>query len=118
MIQSDIVTILQNDANVSALVSTRIYPLRMPQGGSLPSVVYQRVSTDPVVSLDGDSNLDNVRVQFTCWATSYSGALDLAGKVRDAINGSTLKSITNLIIDTEDPETKNYGVIIDISVWG
>lgn len=118
MIQSDILTALLADSAVTAIVGARIYPMRIPQGADLPAIVYQKISSVPVNSLDGDSGLDSVRMQFTSWASTYSVAADLSAKVRAAINAASLKSVTNFELDTEDPETREYGSILNISIWG
>lgn len=118
MIQTDILAVLLADPIVSSLVGTRIHPLRLPQRGILPAAVYQRITVNPVNSLDGDSFLDNVRIQFTSWASTYEDATYLANAIRQALVLSGLfKIVTNLEIDTEDKETKSYGVITDFSVW-
>lgn len=118
MIQETLLTILLDDSYVTNVVGQRIYPLRMPQNASLPAVVYQRIGVDPVSSLSGDSYLDRARIQITCWALSYSAAVNLANKIRQSINRSEdIKSITVFEMDTEDPETKSYGVISDYLIW-
>lgn len=118
MIQTELMLVLLAASDVTDIVSTRIYPMRMPQRGSLPAVVYQQISNTPVNSLDGDSGLDNLRFQITAWARTYSQAVELSEAVRNAIAASsTLKAITENIIDTEDPDTRSYGVIADYSMW-
>jgi len=118
MIQETFVEVILADALVSGMISRRIYPLRLPPKAQLPAIVYQRVSVDPVNSLGGDSNLDNVRIQTTCWAQTYEEVVTLALAVRQALNGSSsLKSRTVLEVDTEDRETKNFGVVTDYAVW-
>jgi len=117
MIQLQLVIALLADPDVVDIIGTRLYPMRIPQNGSLPAAVYQRISAVPVTSMDGDSGLDDIRIQISCWAATYAQAVDLASKIRTAINSSSLKSRTNGIIDNEDPETKNYGVIQDFSMW-
>lgn len=118
MIQTQLVLILLADADVIDLIGSRVHPMRMPQRGSLPAVVYQRVSMTPVNSIAGDSGLDNVRLQVTCWARTYAQAVDLAAKVRSAITSSAnLKALTETELDTEDAETRSYGVITDYHIW-
>ena len=74
MIESTVYSTLSGASAVSSLVGSRIYPLVRPQGDALPAIVYQRISTVPVNSLDGDSGLDEVRIQIACVAPTYAQA--------------------------------------------
>ena len=117
MIQTQLVIAVLANPEVVNSIGTRFYPNRIPQGASNPSAVYQIITTNPVSSLDGDSGLDSVKVQIKCYADSYATAVETAHKIRTAINSSSLKSITDLIMDTQDEKTKSYGVIQQFSIW-
>lgn len=118
MIQQQIFTVLSGNEAVTDIVGTRIYPLRIPQRGSLPAVVYQIITTDPVNSLDGDSGLDLLRLQIKTWADKYEDAQALAVAVRNALNGAgSFKIRTVFKEDDQDPETLSYCVIAQYSVW-
>ena len=117
MIETSIYTVLSTDVTVSALVSTRIYPMIIPQNGTLPAVVYQRVSTLPINSLSGDSGLDSVRIQLSCWSPTYAGAKSLGLAVRNALTLSSLKAITEMELDDIDDLTGHYRVILDFRIW-
>lgn len=118
MIQPQIVVILSADESVSSLAGSRIYPLRIPQRAVLPAVVYQKIGVTPINSLDGDSGLDIVRLQVSCWAQTYAQAADLASAVRQALtNAPTLKCLTEFEIDGEDQETKSFRIITDFTIW-
>ena len=120
MIEEAIYLHLKNHPGLSALIGTRIYPLRMPQNPTLPAVVYQRISTPRTYSHSGYSNLADPRFQFSVWAESYSGALAVAEQLRDAINGFTgsgsipvySSQIANESDDYE-PSTELYRILID-----
>lgn len=116
MIEQTLVAVLKNDSAVSALVGTRIRPLNLKQEDALPGVVYQRVSTVPVTSLDGDSGVDAVRIQVSCWAETYSGARALAAAVRAAVTGGMV-AVTEMDIDDRDEATQHYRVILDFRIW-
>jgi hypothetical protein len=75
-----------NDA-VSALVGTRIYPIQLPPGRTLPAITYTRVSTVRGHCLGGPSGRLRPRIQIDCWADTYSGARTLADKVRLCLDG-------------------------------
>ncbi len=73
---------LKSMADVTALVGTRIFPMRAPQGAVLPFITYQRVSRRPVNWVRGTSTTNFLRIQVNCWATDYDGAVALAAAVR------------------------------------
>lgn len=116
MIEQTLYAVLKNDSAVSALVGTRIYPLVMPQDGLLPAVVYQRVSTVPITSLDGDSGLDAVRMQSSCWATTYLGARILADAVRAAVT-LNMPAVTEMDISDRDETTGHFRMLLDFRIW-
>jgi len=76
-------SILINNAGVSALVGTRVYPFSNPLGTTLPAIRYMRVSE--VSSFETD--ISTVRIQLTCVSsTSYLHSLSVAAVVRKALN--------------------------------
>lgn len=78
---------LKADAGVSALVSSRIYPLLLPEGAALPAISYQTVGDVLHYSHSGNSKLRRARVQITCHADTYAGAKSLAGAVKTSLAG-------------------------------
>jgi hypothetical protein len=116
MIQADIYKVLSENSSVANIVSSRIYPIEIPQGGSVPAIVYVTDIT-PVKSLDGESGLDSGLIEITCWAKDYKVAHLLASAVRAAFIGSGIGVITGNMQDTIDEETRNYGVIINVNTW-
>jgi len=90
---------LKNDAGVSALVGTRIYPLLLPQNPTYPAITYQRISTRPVMTRTGNG-LDFVRMQIDCYADSYSGVKALAAAVEAALSTDYELGKTDFYDDT------------------
>ncbi len=84
-IENDLRTHLIADAPVTALVVSRIYPIKLPQNPTYPALTYEFISDIPHRSLGGDSDLERVRARIHCWAATYTGAIDLAAKVRTAV---------------------------------
>lgn len=118
MIEQAVITVLNADTAVQAAVGQRIYALSRPQGDPLPAVVWQRVATAPVNSLQGFSGLDDVRLQVSCYAATLLAAKELAAAVRAALNGAdTLKCICSMEMDGQDPETQNFRVLLDFNLW-
>jgi hypothetical protein len=78
-------------AGTAALVGTRVYPLRLPQGMGEPSVpypairfqVFERARTH---LMGADLNERHAEVQIDCYAESYEDAHELAEAVVSALS--------------------------------
>lgn len=97
-VEPRIVAKLKGTNAVTALVSTRVYPMRMAASVALPAVTYQRISTTPQNHATGTLTGQTARVQIDCWAASYAGAKGVAGAVRDALSGWSDNSGTPVVI--------------------
>lgn len=117
MIQADIYKVLSESTSVAAIVSSRIYPVEIPQGGIVPAVVFSVNNISPIKSLDGESGLDNGNVEIICWAKDYTTAYLLASAVREAFAASGIGVMTDDMQDTRDEETRAFGVIMTMSAW-
>jgi len=73
-------------AGLSALVSTRIYRLTVPQDAVLPAVTYQRISGPREYVMGQQTPLVRARFQITSWADDYSGVKAVAEQVRLALS--------------------------------
>lgn len=117
MIQADVYKTLSEAVSITAIVSARIYPFELPQGGVVPAVVYTINDITPVTSLDGESGLDSGTVEIICWAKDYTTAHLLAIAVRSAFVASGIGIVTDTMQDTRDEETRSYGVIMNMTAW-
>lgn len=125
MLEAGLYSHLAANAGVSALVSTRIYPLLLPQEPTLPALVYQRISTNPLGhSQDGPNHLARVRMQLRCHGATLLAAKQLADAVRAALDGysGTMGTVTVLSCfradegDDDEPETGTYSVRADYMI--
>ena len=73
---------LANTAGVTDLVSTRIWPLRIPQDADLPAIAYQQISGPREYSHGGAVGLCQARVQITIQGKSYRQAMAVAQQMR------------------------------------
>jgi hypothetical protein len=117
MIQTDVYVTLAGNEALAELVSGRIYPRRLPQSVIVPAVVYTINEITPVRSLAGESGLDNGTVEIICWAKEYSKAQFVANAVRAAFIASGFTILTGQMQDVEDPDTRNFGVLMRMSAW-
>ncbi len=85
--EKGIVSLLLADADVAALVGTRIAPAITSQTLAKPNIVYQRIASSRVKSQDGPTGSAECLLQVSMYASTYKGAKTLADKVRIAIDG-------------------------------
>ena len=85
--------ILRSDSDVIALVSEsgtnpRIFPSRydFPTNVLLTYITYQIVSDQPNNTKNGVSTYDYITVQISIYDIKYGNMIDLAGKVRTALD--------------------------------
>jgi len=78
---------LVGNGTVAGLVSTRIYPLVIPQDIALPAIAYQRISGGRELAHDGEVGFAEARMQFTCQGDSYNSAKAVRKAVRLALAG-------------------------------
>lgn len=116
---------LAADSGVAALVSTRIYPLVMPQDVDLPAIAYQKISGPRDHVHEGPSGLVTARMQVTCLGSSYSAAKGLSEAVRVAVDGfsGTMGTVTvnaALLVNEVDSWADGFEapvVRLDFMVW-
>lgn len=119
-IESDIVAVLEADVALTALISTRIYPMRLPQNPTWPNLVYSRSSTDfhNTISTNAAGQA-NARFQLDCRADDYAEVRDVAAKAITAMTGAA--AFDALIVSDSDfpyePDTEIYRTVLDFSVW-
>jgi len=116
-IESDLVTHLNDDSGVSALVGTRIYPLMAPQSVVSPYIVYQVINDNSKQCIGGSVYQNDTRFQIDCWSTKYSEVKAIKEAVLSALIGfKSSYSISNM--DDYEPETKLYRQLIDFKLKG
>jgi hypothetical protein len=80
-------SLLLSDATVNALSGGRCYPVEMPENMRAPSLVYFRVSGFADYHMQGDSGLQQIRMQLDSWADKHDGAVSLADAAHDVLTG-------------------------------
>ena len=92
-IEAAIFKSLTEDSSISTIIGTRLFPLVIPQDGSMPAITYQQISGDRDHVLSGPTGFTKNRYQFNCWATTYGGAKRLFEALRifwDGFSGTVL----------------------------
>lgn len=117
MIEQSIYSHLSTFAQLNSMISIRIYPMMMPQDPILPAVTYQRIGNSPINTVSGAAGLDNPRIQFDCWATTYESVKALGDTVRKALAVAPFAALQMSDGDMYDYDTEIYRVSMDFSCW-
>ena len=105
--------------------SNRVYPMRLPQGVTLPAMTYQLVSDAHDYTQTGQSALGDPRYQINCWGSTYGDAKSLAEALIAQISGykGSMGSATVYTAfmednrDNVDPVTGRYWVSVDVKIF-
>lgn len=116
-IEEAAVSRMGTDAGVSAITDD-FHPLIAPQNAVPPYVVYQLISAPELVIREYVSP----RLQFTCWAATYGGAVALANAVRSCfynqhltVLGVHFRSwIANVMDGEPDLDSGHFSRIVDV----
>lgn len=115
------------DATILGLVSTRIYPAKLPQNPTFPAVTYQRVSRQGVGTFATAAKLPAILLQVDSWALNYEDSKTLAAAVQTAldnyrgtVDGHTIQAVilesdSDIFEDAVQPPV--YRVEAEYRVW-
>lgn len=78
---------LVNDASVSALVGSRVYPVLAPAEAALPFLTWRRSAVQREHTLAGPLGMPTVLMAVEIYAATYEGVRDLADKCRRVLDG-------------------------------
>lgn len=117
-IETELYTYLSTYAGLTALVSTRIYPLVAPQKIQEPYCTFQKISSSRQYSHGGYSGLQRPRMQVTCYAPTYEAAKAISVQVIAAVEawpGAANIQATFVENETDlyNPDTELYQVPVD-----
>ena len=84
--------LLSNASGVTNIVSTRIYPARIPQVQNFPAISYHQISNVPTDQKDAVSKFDRVDFDINLWSKDYSVINTLADAVRTALDRVSISS--------------------------
>jgi hypothetical protein len=118
-------SIMVSNAALAALVGTRVYPVLMPQGMRMPSVVYGLIVRSPDYLLVGSGDLIQDTFQIDSIATNPDSAADVSLAVHACLSGlsgsfsgSAVRGIFRVNgRDLFDQETQLHRASSDYTVW-
>ena len=92
VLEEALASYLINDDGLKALIDGRVYPLRIPQGATIPCLTYQRISTPRISTHDSSGSsgdLISPRFQFDVWAETLASTKTIMDTLRAALNGKS-----------------------------
>ena len=113
-------SLLIADTAVTALVSTRIYPVHMPLDATIPNITIHEISgPEDYVTGHGFP-----RYQISCWSESFSGAKAIKDAVKACLNrykgivsGLDIHNISYLNSeDLYEEEVRLYHIPMDFQI--
>jgi hypothetical protein len=77
---------LVGDPGVYAIVGDRIFPIKLPQGTTVPAITYQLIDDPPASQAYGEkSAMPYPRYAINCWAADPDKAVELKEAVKLAL---------------------------------
>lgn len=118
---------LKDNAQVGALVGTKIYPMIVPQGKALPYIRIQYPSNLAEQDLKGDTGDRLARVQIDAFGSSFSQAWSVAEAARKALLQPGVAAGVRLVTAAADAPTPmpgedtarghTYRTRVDLRIW-
>jgi hypothetical protein len=124
-IEEALVARLAAVAEVTALVTSRVYPVRAPQGAIMPCITYQRISAPQRdANFGADTGIAWPRFQITGWASQYSEAKTLGTAIRHAfqryrgtlLGVEILDGVIEMDEDIRDDAAQLWGAATDVTL--
>lgn len=97
----------------------RVYRRRLPETATLPAITYNRISTAPEYSHDGDSGIPTIRFQIDAWADNPDVADELAEAAYARLSGRRIEGGSTFIAgdgDDDNAESGTYRRILDVTI--
>ena len=131
-IESALFSYLSTKAEVTAEVSTRIYPQPAPQEADYPFITLMVITDNPEHHMGGAAGLTNVGMQIDIWTETIPERVEISEVIRNVLDGFRGNMGTeNLNIrscfmqnranflesDTEGKASPVYRSSMDFSIW-
>lgn len=124
MLEANLQKLITEASAFAAIAGTRLFPVLLPEESTLPAATYQRITTTRNYTTTGPVALNRVRMQFDCWAETYSQVKQLQAVLlailddRSIYAGTDIDSIT-LITATDgyEQDARTYRVTLDFYAY-
>lgn len=85
----------------------KIYPTNAPEGATGPYLVYARINTNTLKTLEGYTNKESISYMFSIMAVKYSDMARIRKQVTDLLKGMLQRVIGTQNIYIEDIDINN-----------
>lgn len=124
-LEAAIYTRLAAYEGLTALTSTRIYPLVLPQKPTYPTVTYQRMDGERESGMTAEHGMAHPHIQIDSWGKTYASAKAVATQVRGALqrwgDADASPAVLDCFLESDEddyePDTGVYRVRQDWLIW-
>ncbi|QUH21078.1 tail completion protein gp17 [Alkaliphilus sp. B6464] len=88
-------------------LNNSIYPTNAPEGSQRPYLVYARINTKTLKTLEGVTDKENISYMFSIMATKYSDMVRVRKQVTDLLKDMAQRTIGIKNIFIEDIDINN-----------
>ncbi len=89
MIADNLYTYLVAQAGITSIVSTRVYPVILPQKPVYPAITYNDDDSNYTESFDGQTDHVQSIFQLDAWSKTYAGATTLGAAISAALKNKS-----------------------------
>jgi Protein of unknown function (DUF3168)/Uncharacterized conserved protein (DUF2190) len=115
-----LIELITNDADCVALISSRVYPVILPQKTTYPAAVITVIGNDPNETKSGSSDVDNIAVQIDAYAFKFETAAEISEAIRQAIDfytGDVVVGLNTYAISGVRYEAERANFEADTDLW-
>ena len=110
---------------IESLSGLKAYPSKVPQGEVYPAFSFQKISNRRIRSTTGPSGLQDPRVQFDLWGSSYKEINDIFEALVASLDGFRGKvgntHFGGIIVNDDrqeyDDKAELYRISFDLKPW-
>lgn len=108
-------SLLLTDPAIAAVVGTRIYPVKPPQGATYPLITFQQISGVRHGQLKGRASLASPRFQVDAWTKEGAAASHKSARELGELILARLEGLNERVVDTSvsPPATRLVSVEFD-----
>lgn len=122
-VESDVRNFLLSKAPLTALVSTRIYSVYLPQSPTYPNIVFSITSRNPQSVMNAAATLHRDRISFEVRTETLSDAIEIEEQLRIVLHSATRETdnFVAIFLSTIDGNfeftVETFRRIIDYAIW-
>lgn len=92
-------SLITGDAEITAIVQTKVYPGMAPQKAVMPYVVYRKISNTPNDTKSGPGDVHEYRMQIDVYTKSYSQGTELQQLMRNTLDRAERGTVAGVFLD-------------------